>query len=94
MFTLALPVCKTSPEFAYFVMVLVLIPNATASLRDINRLNPTSKELHTIEIKENFFNHVKNKYEEILFNPDCDKKNKINFHLGDSGKVLIIFRYT
>ena len=41
-------------------------------------------ELHTIEIKEEFFVNVKNKYNRSKHN----EKKKINFHLGDSSKVL------
>ena len=43
-------------------------------------------ELHTIEIKEEFFVNVKNKYNKSI--SLRNEKKKINFHLGDSSKVL------
>ena len=42
------------------------------------------QELHTIEIKEDFFLNVRKKYNSTLEN----KKKKINFHLGDSSIIL------
>lgn len=45
-------------------------------------------ELHTIEIKETFLVEVKNKYNSSKRFSLQNEKKKINFHLGDSSKVL------
>ena len=56
----------------------VFIETGTFMGNTIIPLEKHFNELHTIEIKETFFNNVKNKY----------NNSKINFHLGDSSKVL------
>lgn len=45
----------------------------------INNLEPYFSELHTVEIKESYYNRAKNIY----------KGDKITFHLGDSSDELI-----
>lgn len=56
----------------------VFIETGTYNGNTIIPLEIHFNELHTIEIKEEFVVNLKNKY----------NKSKINFHLGDSSKVL------
>ena len=61
----------------------VFIETGTYLGNTIIPLESHFNELHTIEIKEQFIIDAKNKYNGLR-----NRKNIINFHLGDSSKVL------